>query len=233
MSSSRGNVFGVAELVEVVPPEVLRYFVLRARPSRRITFDPGGPLLQLVDEVDRAGDEARGALHYARVGAYRPLGVPFRHLVLVGQITGFDLDATLERLEKGGYSGLDRAALAERLEMARRWLERFAPPDARVTMPERLPEAARGLDPEARRFLERLAPVIESLDDGERIQQAIRELAEGPEGPGMRAAFRALYRALLGRDTGPRAGTYIALLGPRRVAQRLREAARGGAGEST
>ena len=38
----------IGRILEVVPPEALRYLVIRDRPMKRITFDPGIPLLKLV-----------------------------------------------------------------------------------------------------------------------------------------------------------------------------------------
>ena len=54
MASSKGNVLSIERALDLVPPEVLRYLVLRERPQRTISFDPGLPLVQLVDEVDDA-----------------------------------------------------------------------------------------------------------------------------------------------------------------------------------
>jgi lysyl-tRNA synthetase class 1 len=54
MSSSKGNVLSIAKALEITPPEVLRYMILKERPQRKLTFDPGLALLQLVDQVDDA-----------------------------------------------------------------------------------------------------------------------------------------------------------------------------------
>lgn len=225
MSSSKGNVLAVDELLEMAPPEVLRYLVLKNRPGRRIVFDPGTPLLRLVDEVDDASASGRDdrALELSRAGGFRPVGVPFHHLVMVTQIAGFDLDRTLALLERGGYGPLDREVVADRMKMARVWLEKHAPEDVKVQVPETLPEVTRNLAPDQKTFLARLAERLPALSDGDAIQNTIRELAAGPDGPGTPRAFAALYTALLGRDRGPRAGAFIAVLGPDKVAARLRQ----------
>jgi lysyl-tRNA synthetase class 1 len=41
MSKSAGNVLTPADALEVMPPEILRYFVINSRPSRTLTFDSG------------------------------------------------------------------------------------------------------------------------------------------------------------------------------------------------
>jgi lysyl-tRNA synthetase class 1 len=229
MSSSKGNVLAADELLHVAPPEVLRYVVLKNRPQRAIQFDPGAPFLRLVDEVDdasAAGVDSR-ALELSRAAGFTPVGVPFHHLVLVAQIARFDVDRTLALLERGGYGPLDRAAVAERMAMARYWLDRFAPEEARVDVPDELPPAAAALDAPQRAFLGQLADALPALSTADAIQDAIRDLANGEGGPGAKRGFEAVYAALIGRARGPRAGSFIAILGPERVAERFRRAATG------
>lgn len=225
MSSSKGNVLSVHELLRMVPPEVLRYLVLKNRPARSISFDPGLALLRLVDEVDDAAAKDRDdrALALSRAAGFRPVGVPFHHLVLVAQIARFDLDRTLALLERGGYGSLDRDAVRERIEMARAWLAKYAPDEIKVEVPDELPEAARALTPGQKAFLHRLAERLPGVEDGDAIQDLIRTLGNEPGGPGSANAFKAVYAALLGRERGPRAGQFIAILGPAQVAERLRQ----------
>ena len=75
MSSSRGNVLSISRMLEVVPPEVLRYLVIRERPNKTIGFDPGLPLLQLVDEFDDRNNKRRDrrAVELSRAGSFEPV----------------------------------------------------------------------------------------------------------------------------------------------------------------
>lgn len=229
MSSSKGNVLSASDLLALVPPEVVRYFVMRTRPKQSITFDPGLPLLDLVDEVDdasAAGVDDR-ALQLSRAAGFRPIGVPFKHLVLVAQIARFDLEKTATILDQQGYGVLDRELLTARIAMARRWLdEGYAPPDQRIDVPAELPEVARQLAPDQKQFLGHVAELIRELRDGETIQNTIFQAAKADGGPGSKRGFEAVYRALLGRDRGPRAGSFIASLGVPWVAERFATAAR-------
>lgn len=229
MSSSKGNVVSTAEMVEVVPPDVLRYVVLRERPSRAIAFDPGLPLLQVADEVDAASATGRDprALELSRAGAFAPVGVPLRHLVVVAQAARFDPGRVVEILRRTGYPDASREAIAERLEYARRWLARFAPEDIRFEVSETLPEAVERLSTEQRAFLGRLASALDGgLDDAgvhERIYAVAGEFPEVPP----KSLFEAVYLALLGKPRGPRAGSFIRILGIEACARRFRDAAGG------
>jgi len=226
MSSSKGNVLSISSILEVVPPEVLRYLVIRERPQRRIAFDPGVPLLQLVDEVDDAA--ARGAqpraLELSMAGSFTPVGVSFKHLVVVTQVAEFDTARTMEILRRTGHGEVSRDAVAQRVGYARRWLERFAGDEMRFTVQPALPEAARDLDATQREFLAGLARTLQGSPDGDAVHARIYELAGSMEGVRPAHLFQAIYLSLLGKPRGPRAGWFIALVGPEFAAARFREA---------
>jgi len=227
MSSSRGNTLSISRMLEVVPPEVLRYLVFRARPNKSIGFDPGLPLLQLVDEFDDRDNKRRDrrAVELSRAGSFEPVGVPFKHLVVVAQAVGFDSEKMLASLQRNGFPELDRAALDQRVPYARRWLECFAPEDVKFTVQEQLPAVAKELDEAQRGFLSRLgAQLVDGLS-GEQVHDMIYETANQFDGVKPAQLFQAIYLALLGKPRGPRAGEFIALLGPLFCRCRFEEAA--------
>src|SRR5262245_35574315 len=227
MSKSKGNVLSVHRMLEVVPPEVLRYLVVKTRPMRSINFDPGLPLLSLVDEFDDAASEARDPRALALSGAeqFRPIGVPFRHLVNVVQMADFDLDQAVVILRRNGYDIPDAEAVKDRAGYALRWLREFAPPETRFSVQPALPEAARSLDAAQKEFLRRLAEALRPGLSGEEIHALVYEVAGAAGLPKATPAFEAIYRASLGQAKGPRAGWFLAFLDPTFVAARLREAA--------
>jgi lysyl-tRNA synthetase class 1 len=230
MASSKGNVLSIARMLEVVPPEVLRYLILRERPLKTINFDPGLPLLQLVDQIDdvtSAGRDER-AIELSRAGVFQPVGVPFKHLVVVAQAARFDEDETMEILRRTGYSDAPPDAVAGRMKYAERWLESFAPEDLRFVVQENLPEEAAQLSPVQREFLGRLSERLAPGMEGQAIHEQIYELAGEFEGCRPAELFRAIYVALLGKARGPRAGSFLAVLGAEFAAGRFSEASRAG-----
>jgi lysyl-tRNA synthetase class 1 len=228
MSSSKGNVLAIGTILEVVPPEALRYLVMRERPNRTIAFDPGLPLLALVDEIDDAASHGRDerAIELSRAGGFRPVGVPFKHLVVVAQAARFDEGAVARTLERTGYTGIDRAALAARLQHVERWLRTFAPADMRFVVADSLPPEARSLDADQRRFLARLAERLERGMDGEAVHAAIYEVAASLPDVAPARLFQAIYLALIGKTRGPRAGWFLSLLGTDFCAKRFEDASR-------
>lgn len=229
MSSSRGNVLSITHMLEVVPPEVLRYLVIRERPNKTIGFDPGLPLLQLVDEYDDNTQKRHDprSVELSRAGGFESVGVPFKHLVVVAQAVDFDVDKMVETLRRNGFPELEKSALDQRVPYARRWLESFAPEDVKFSVQEKLPQEAKGLDETQRLFLAGLGARLSDGMEGEAVHQAIWETAGEFEGAKPGELFKAIYLALLGKPRGPRAGWFIALLGSLFCKRRFEEAAGG------
>jgi len=248
MSTSKGVGASAQQIVEVIPPEQLRLLFLRPKPNTAIEFDPDGTdaIPRLFDESDRlaaatAGREVRGELPpdhervfamslvdpdgdvAAQAAAYRPA---FSHLALLEQIPGIDVLERVMAEKAEPLTPRELEILGERRSAARAWLDTYAPERARLTVQhDALPPAAAALDESQRAFLAALASGVEAGDwDGETVQTAIFATASALDLPAGRA-FIAIYLALLGRPSGPRAGWLLAALDREFVIGRLREAA--------
>ncbi len=248
MSTSRGHGAAAHRIAEVIPAEQLRLLMVRPRPGSAIEFDPDrtDAIPRLFDESDRiaaaaAGLPVRGELpaHPDRLFAaalldpvantstegarYRP---PFSHLALLVQVPGVDLEARMEAEKGGPLTAEEHSTLDLRAASARSWLETYAPDAARVAVArDGLPAAAAELDSSQRAALATLATGLPAdAWSGETLQAAIFDAARTHELPAGRA-FEAVYRAFLGRASGPRAGWLLASLERDFVAERRRDAA--------
>jgi lysyl-tRNA synthetase class 1 len=213
-------------MLEVVPPEVLRYLILRVPPQRSIRMDPGLPLLQLIDEYDdvEAKNRDSRALELSAISGIKPIGVPFRHMVTVVQAAQGDANQWMEILRRNGYQLDNPEGLRQRAAYAQRWLETFAPEDLRFHVQERLPTAAMELTAAQRQALQLLGERLHPGMTGEQIHQLIYTLKDElnlkPD-----LLFKAIYLALLGKVQGPRAGWFLSTLDVTFVKQRFAEAA--------
>jgi lysyl-tRNA synthetase class 1 len=158
---------------------------------------------------------------------FKPIGVPFRHLVNVVQMADFDLAQVVVILRRNGYTIEDEAAVQERAGYAMRWIREFAPEDAKFSVQRSFPDAARDLGPREKEFLGRLADRLAPEQTGEAIHALVYDLAKEAGLEKTTAAFEAIYRVFLGRARGPRAGWFLAFLDRPFVLGRLREAATG------
>lgn len=225
MHSSTGLAISINEMLEIVPPEVLRYLIIRQRPEKHIEFDPGLALLNLIDEYDRVEGDER-AYQLSQTEASRPTDIPFRHMVTAVQIAndrGFDYLLTV--LERTGYDTSDTAAIRQRANNARNWLERYAPLFIKFKVQETLPPAVKSFTEEQKLALAIIADELEKGMTGQEIHDNMYKVAleVGIDG---KKVFETVYMALLGLKSGPRAGYFLASLDRDFVVKRFKEASR-------
>ena len=247
MSTSKGSGAAAHEMADLLPPELIRFLFLRHKPRRALEFDPEGDAIPgLFDEFDRvaaaaAGREVRGELPpdparifraslvdpeadvEAEATRFRPA---FRHLTLLVQVPGVDLEARVVAEKGTPLDDAERAILAERAGVARAWLDGFAPERYQVSVRDDLPAEVGGLTEVQGLFLGDLADGAdaEQPDAGDAWQDLIYRCGQR-RGVSSRDAFEAVYAAFLGRANGPRAGWLLASLEPGFGKQRLRQAA--------
>ena len=208
MHSSKGVVISIAEMLEVLPPEVLRYLIIRSKPEKHIEFDPGIPLLNLIDEYDRRANLRAHELSQTKWA--EDTSIPFRHLVTAVQVTK-DTDALLGILERSGYDTSDSRAVLARAENAQRWVERYAPPSIRFKVYEELPQAVKSFDSREREMLGILAGEIMGWKTPQEIHDGIYRIAK-ETGIEPKKFFQTIYITLLSAKSGPRLGYFLASL---------------------
>ena len=226
MSSSRGNLVSIVTLTQAIPPDVVRYLIFRVKPMRRIAFDPGLPLLNLMDEYDNLSASQRDgrAADLAKVSELKPIGVPFRHLVNLAQITDGDVARIQTILQRHKLPVSDAAALRRRVEFATHWVDHFGPPDSRLRLQQTLPERVTTLSPLQCQVLGLLDQRLQDDMDGDAIHALVYALAE-ESGLAAKEVFQAIYTAFLDNARGPRVGWFLRSLEPDFVHDRLRKAA--------
>ena len=255
MSTSKGSGAAAHEMADLLPPELIRFLFLRHKPRRALEFDPEGDAIPgLFDEFDRvaaaaAGREVRGELPpdparifraslvdrdadvEAEAARFRPA---FRHLTLLVQVPGVDLEARVAAEKGSPLDDAERAILAERASVARAWLDGFAPERYQVSVRDDLPAEVGGLTEVQGLFLGDLADGADAEHPaaGDAWQDLIYRCGQR-RGVSSRDAFEAVYAAFLGRANGPRAGWLLASLEPGFARQRLQQAAKSAAERAT
>jgi lysyl-tRNA synthetase class 1 len=209
MSSSKGIVLLPKDLLRIMPPDALRKMMLGRDPSRAIDLDLEGGFPRFMDEYRAERSEPY---------------VPFTHLVTVAQTVGDDADAAAQMLRRGGYeeAARDREILARDLYYARNWAAAWAPASMRLGLldPDESREVAAGLDDEQREYLREVSGRLRPEMDGEAVQDVLYSTAI-ERGLKPKRAFAAVYKVLLGKTSGPKAGPFIAGLPLDQVRQRF------------
>src|SRR5829696_4790859 len=207
MSSSRGIVLLPKDLLRIMPPGAVRRIILGRNPARRFDIDLEGGFPRFMDEY--------------RAEAGEPY-VPFTHLVTVAQTVGVDTEAAAQMLRRGGYEEAVGEGLADDLRYARNWAAEWAPESMRLGLldPAESEQAAAALDDEQREYLREVSARLRAEMDGEAIQDVLYSTAI-ERGLKPKRAFAAVYRVLLGKTSGPKAGPFIAGLTLDQVSERF------------
>ena len=229
------------EFVKIYPPELIRFLMLRTPPHRHIDFDPtGNNLPKLWDEYDRCGDAYLTApdSDFAKTWSlsqvdedHAPPGFRVRFSIVADWLQIPSVEPFREADERKGapLNALERRDLERRIALAKIWLERWAPPDARFSILDALP-ADLSLTPEQKRFLKEVRSLIGTVTDPEAMQEELYEAAKRVgltrDGKVSREAFSAIYLAFLGKPSGPRAAWLLTTLPADEVRRRLDEALR-------
>jgi lysyl-tRNA synthetase class 1 len=239
-SSSAGHVVLVQDVLELLEPEVVRFFF--SKDPRRARDFSVEHLDQLVDEFDRLErvyfDEAEDADADERERADRvyPLlvdevdedrvRIPFTFAAVLGMTDDPDLREEIARREGHIPEDADEQTVEDalaRVELAREWARRtdneFNYRLARTGIP------AHDFDDATETALDELADFLDAEDpDGEALQGEIYEAAKRHD-VDIGAFFSAGYRLFFDEDQGPKLGPFLAKLDREFVLDRLRREA--------
>lgn len=230
-SKRKGIGLGVDEWLKYAPPEVLRYQILKRDVSdiysealEHWEFDMK-LMPDYVEEFDRferavfdiiegRRRESRLLLDtYELVMAWRkpsrrPKRVPYRSLALIA-LWMRDLDDGMEMLKRQGkLKGLEEWEISDvrrRLSMAKNWVSTVGASSLLPPLEEALAKFESLPEPE-RMVVKRFLNLVASGISGEEAQRKIRQLAEEV---GLRTrserlrAYRAIYKLVLGEESGP------------------------------
>jgi lysyl-tRNA synthetase class 1 len=232
MSSSLGNLITLSESLEIIPPEILRYFTFKSRPDRQLNFDPEIGLYNLMDEYAKtesetmAGEEPefKRAWEVANLSGKEHVisSIPFSHIVTVYQTANGEIDLILDLLTRTGHSQAvkdQEQAIIKELRYVDKWLEMFAPEKVKFNV---LKEPTKlKLSDKEQNFLVKLKNRLESNEMlPELIHNSVYESAVEQEIKPAEA-FRIIYRLFLGKDYGPKLGFFLSCLDKEFVLRRL------------
>jgi lysyl-tRNA synthetase class 1 len=233
MSKSAGDVITASELLEVLPPEVVWYFVLRYAPDKQLFFDTGATLMRLVDEFselltkDDKSEHEQQLIALCLHGVDKPTvsRIPFSHLVASYQAALRDPNKTLDIIARTEYSSVvseDHETIVAELRFIDAWLDKHAPEDVKFTLAENVNPS--DFNEAQKQYLSKLADLIEKAPpdaDGTWFHQTTYSLKDEIDLP-PKEMFTTLYKALINKDSGPRAGWFMSLLPRDWLIKRLR-----------
>ncbi len=222
MSASKGTAISAMEGVQIMPAEVIRYFILRAPLNRPLQFDPVEGVVKLIDEFAELTakprpNDAETELLYVATRGEKPVvsRVPFSHLVASYQASLKNADETLEVIKRTEYKQIaqeDADVIRAELKFIDAWLEKRAPEDIKFSLLDAVNVA--DFNEQEQHFLRTLGQKVAQAPadaDGAWFHDAIYGFKD-ETGMAPKELFSTLYRALIGKQSGPRAGWFLSML---------------------
>ncbi|KKQ74797.1 MAG: Lysine-tRNA ligase [Candidatus Woesebacteria bacterium GW2011_GWB1_38_5b] len=223
MSSSKGVGTSAIDMLEILPPELIRFLMVRIKVNTQINFDPTEPatIPNLFDDYQKASEAyfEKSNEDLARVFELSQIGeIKKPPLVRFSILTQWvQMPNVEEEIKKQG--------LGEWVKYAKVWVERFAPEDQKFEIQKGLPDASKDLTDMQKKVLGKISDELDKKWNGEDFQVRIYDIGKELGLTG-KETFQAIYQTLLGKDHGPKAGFLILSLDKEFVKKRFQDASK-------
>ena len=221
MSSSKGRGFSASDMLDILPPELVRFLIVKMDIKQQTNFDPSEKetIPKLFDDYQKAADayfndgdkDLARAFELSQVEKEIKKPPTIRFSALAQWIQMPNMAAKIR--EEG---------LTEWARYAKVWIEKYAPDSEKFSVLETLPESVKSLNEKQRELLKKIALELDKKWDPEEFQTRIYDL--GKEiGLNGKETFASIYSALIGKDHGPKAAWLILSLDKEFVKKRFGE----------
>jgi len=224
MSSSKGIGVTSRDMADFLPPEILRFLLIRPAPRQPVNFEPSEVYtIKLFNEFDRCHQkyhhDTQAAAGDKRIYELSEVDLEpnywvadFQLVAALTQMPHLDVFQQLEKRKGSPFTDLERKHLELRVRAARYWVDRYATEDEKTRLQPTLPARAQELSQTQRAFLHQLARLLPATPwEADPLQVCIFNATRLTpiDQPG---AFKAIYRVLLDRESGPKAGNLLSFL---------------------
>jgi lysyl-tRNA synthetase class 1 len=224
MSSSKGVGVSSRGMADFLPPEVLRFLMIRTTPKHHVNFDSSEVhIIRVFNEFDRfqhryfhdpkmTADDRR-IYEMSRVEVEPDHWIAdFQLVTALIQMPHLDAVKELEKRKGSPFTELDLKHLNLRIRAAKYWLEHYATEEEKTRLQDTLPARAAELTPAQRGFLHTFAEALQDAKwTGDDLQVTVFNAARLTP-IAQPNAFKAIYRVLLDREAGPKAGNLLSFL---------------------
>ncbi len=227
MSSSKGIGVTGEDLLDVLPPQLVRFLMIKTPPNQAVEFSPFGTDLipKLFDEYQKAAaayfsktdEDLARVFELSQIAKIqKPPSVRFSVLAQWVQMPNMEEQIRKENLPAG------RQGLEEWAKYAKIWVEKYAPEKDKFLVQKELPGEAKNLSGKQKELLMKVSKELERQWSAEDFQKRIYDLSKELE-ISSKDAFSAIYLSLIGKDHGPKAGWLVLSLDKEFIKKRFSE----------
>ncbi len=215
MSSSKGRGSSASDMLEILPPELLRFLMVKTKINQAINFDPTGQTIpKLFDEYQKAANAYYSAQGRSASGGEKS-DEELARIFELSQIKGINKPPSVRFSILAQWvqmpnmqDEIKKEGLEEWAKYARIWVEKYASDSEKFLVQETMPEMAKNLSEIQKQYLRKISTELDKKWSGEDLQKELYEWSKQMNIP-TKEAFTAIYLALIGKDHGPKAGWLI------------------------
>src|SRR3990167_11738 len=157
MSKSKGSGVTAKDVYDFLPSNILRFLFVRTRAKRAIDFQPEGETIPLLyDEYDRTAELYRNdpKQDLARAYFYTEIDVDKAHPQYFLRFSKIAYMLQMPRVDIFDYAAKEKGSellkaekdeIENRINIATKWLELYAPENYKFQISDSLPEEAKNL----------------------------------------------------------------------------------------
>lgn len=244
MSSSKGKVISLPDVLNVYPPEIVRYLFAGTRPNTEFSISFDLDVIKTYEDydkteriawgVDKAKNDDVFAKEYriyelSQVEEKMPSSmayqIPFRHLCNLLQTNSGDIEAVVASQKDIKPDQVER--FRTRCKCAWYWITECAPEDFRFALNN--PDSENFVKAEVgekeleciKRIYSEILPKMDELEE-KPLSEAVYGVATDA-GIEPKALFNATYQILISKDQGPRLANFMKIIGKERLEKIFKE----------
>lgn len=206
MSSSKGLGLTAAQLLELIPPEMVRFLMIRTEPTRTVEFNPRGTdiIPKLYDDYQKAADA-----YFNKTDEDLARAFALSQISEIKKPSSVRFSVLAQWVQMPNMQGkIKEEGLEEWAKYAKVWIEQYAPESAKFLVQKEVPVAAKELSDKQKEMLHKIAEELDKDWDAEAFQIQIYEYGKAL-GLNGKETFAAIYKSLIGKDHGPKAAWLI------------------------
>ena len=240
ISSSGGEVADLYDVLEIYPPEIVRYLFVGTRPSSEFAISFDLDVLKIYEDYDnteriyfgllpvnekRREKEKRiyelSQVDDRKIPTEPGYQIPFRHLCNYLQIYGGDKEKVLERLE--GITESQKERLLVRMDCAWAWISKYAPEEFCFSLQGEGDELYHADEKELAAIRD-FAGYVDSYLDKLSEKEFSEYIYKAAKDNGMENAdfFRLIYMVLINKEKGPKLAGFLKACGRDKTMEILR-----------
>jgi lysyl-tRNA synthetase, class I len=243
MSSSKGKVIALPDALDIYQAEVLRYIFAGTRPNTEFAISFDLDVLKVYEDYDKTErivfgiDKAKNDEQFNKekriymlsqidgsIPEQIPYQITFRMLTTLLQIFSGDIDKVIAYLKDVKPEQEER--LRRRCACAWFWILNSAPSCAEdfcfsISENGFKADLSDDLLKAVQRVKNEVVPKMDSFQTDKDCQQSMYDIAT-EMGIEPKSLFTAMYKALVGKEQGPRLGSFMRIIGKERLASILK-----------